>query len=75
MKIAMVAAAAYGEHSAWMTCVGEWLTELAFENITRDEAINLLSHIQVLCQLEPSLWETCARAEAACRAFSDSAAA
>ena len=42
MKIAMVAAAAYGEDSAWRTCVGEWLTELAFEDITRDEAINLL---------------------------------
>jgi hypothetical protein len=75
VRIAMIAAAAYSDNSKWCEFVGDWLTELAFEDMTREKAVILWKHIHVLCQLEPSLWETCARAEAACTAFAASQAA
>jgi hypothetical protein len=75
MRIAMIAAAACSHHSKWCEFVGDWLTELAFENMTREAVVILRQRIHVLCHLEPHLWETCARAEAACTAFVASRAA
>jgi hypothetical protein len=75
MKIALIAAAAYSDSSRWCRIVGDWFTELAFEEMSRDTALALGQHIQTLCMLEPKLWETCARANAACTAFAASAAA
>jgi hypothetical protein len=75
MRIAMVAAAAYSDNSQWCKFVGEWLTELAFEDMPREKAAILHRHINLLCQLEPHLWETCARAEAATKALAASVAA
>jgi hypothetical protein len=72
MRIAMIAAAAHNDQSNWCKSVGDWLTELAFEDMTGEKAVILRQHIHVLCQLEPHLWETCARAEAACSAFAGS---
>jgi hypothetical protein len=69
MRIAMVTAAAYGANSQWSQFVGDWLTELAFEDMPKQKANLLLRHITALCQLEPHLWEICARAEAASMAF------
>ena len=75
MRIAMITAAAYSDKGKWCSFVGDWLTELAFEDMAREKAVILRRHILVLCQLEPHLWETCARAEAACMAFAASQAA
>jgi hypothetical protein len=75
MRIGMIAAAAHSDNSKWCKFVGDWLTELAFEDMTREKAIILMQHIRLLCQLEPHLWETCGRAEAASRAFAESQAA
>jgi hypothetical protein len=69
MRIAFVAAAAFSDAPNWSKFVGEWLTELAFEDMDRDQAESLRTRIKVFCQLEPLLWETCGRAEAALAAF------
>jgi hypothetical protein len=75
MRIALVAAAAFQDSTNWCRFVGEWLTELAFEDMTLEKAETMLAHIHILCQLEPLLWETCGRAEAALSAFGKSIAA
>jgi hypothetical protein len=75
MRIAMIAAASHIDKANWCKFVGEWLTELAYEDMSHDKAVNLYQHVRVLCQLEPNLWETCGRAEAALSACVQSSAA
>jgi hypothetical protein len=75
MRICLIAAAAYPERAEWCRFVGEWATELAYEDMPRESAAALHDLILVLCQLEPQLWETAARAEAACSAYLASPAA
>jgi hypothetical protein len=75
LRIAMIAAASHQGKADWCKFVGEWLTELSYEDMSREKAIMLYRHVQVLCQLEPNLWETCARAEAALSAYLQSSAA
>jgi len=72
-RIALIAAAANAERSPWGKCIGEWLTELAFSEMALEEAGSLQSDLQMLLHLEPDLWETCGRAEAALAAFVASA--
>jgi hypothetical protein len=74
MRIALVAAAAFKDSANWCRFVGEWLTELAFEDMTREKAETMLAYIHIFCQLEPLLWETSGRAEAALAAFGKSIA-
>jgi hypothetical protein len=67
--VALVACAAAKDAVAWSTFVGDWLTELAFLEMTRNEALALQAEFYRLLHLEPHLWETCGRAEAAIAAF------
>jgi hypothetical protein len=69
MRIGLIAAASNRDSGKWCRFVGDWITELAFEDIGRDMALTLRQHIKGLCHAVPPLWETCARAEAACAAF------
>lgn len=69
VRVALVTAAASEELSAWSDVVGDWLTELGFFDMTREEAIALQGELYALLQVEPLLWETCGRAEAALSAF------
>jgi hypothetical protein len=73
MRIGMIAAAAFSDITKWCQFVGDWLTELAFESMSREKADTLLRRVHVLCKLEPNLWEACARAEAALSAYAYSA--
>ena len=68
-RVALVAAAASADMSAWSDVVGGWFTELAFADMTREEAIALQGQLYALLHVEPILWETCGRAEAALSAF------
>ncbi len=68
-RVAVVAAAANSDLAAWSETVGDWLNELAFEDMTCEEAIALQRKIYALLHVEPALWETCGRAEAALSAF------
>jgi hypothetical protein len=75
MRIALVAAAAHADVAKWCKYVGECMTEFAFENMNIVEALALRHHIAVLRELEPRLWATTARADAAIAALCDSSAA
>jgi hypothetical protein len=75
MRIALICAASNAEKPQWCKFVGDWLTEISFEDMPRGKAVNLHEHIQLLCKLEPDLWETCGRAEANLSAFVGSSAA
>lgn len=44
----MVAAAAYAEPERWCDFVGEWITELAFEDMTSEEARGFSYHVGIL---------------------------
>ena len=65
MRIGMIASAAEPESDKWAQIVGDWLTEVSFEEIDRENAMGMRSHVLMLCQLAPQLWKTCAKAEAA----------
>lgn len=65
MWIVLVAAASHADLMKWCEFVGQCLLEIAFQSIKHDEAERLHSHIEQLCHIEPQLWCTCGRAEAA----------
>lgn len=66
-RIAIVACASRSELGDWCKCLGEFLSDCAFQPITADEATRLHSHLVHLCHLVPELWSTCGHAEAALR--------
>jgi len=68
-RVALVACAANSEQSDWAKSIGEWLTELAFTEMTTEEAVSLQSDLHLLLHIEPDLWGTCGRAQAALAAF------
>lgn len=65
MRIALISCSAVSELDAWSQAVGEWLTELAYENLTPESARALRSHVRQLCRVQPALWRYCAKADAA----------
>jgi hypothetical protein len=69
LRICMIAAACQQELDPWCKFVGEWLTEIAFGPLDRKGAEKLIFDIETLCQIQPSLWRTCSKAQAACRAL------
>jgi hypothetical protein len=75
LRIALIAAAAYNDRGRWCQFVGDWLIELAYEEMPRETAVMIHRNIRLLCQLESQLWATSARAEAAVTALLESAAA
>lgn len=64
-EIGMVACASRLPLEDWSACVGNFMTDLAFQQLTREETIQLHSQVQLLCHLVPELWATCGQAEAA----------
>ena len=75
MRIALIAAAAHTDRRKWCDFVGDWIMELSFEEMTREECVQLLGEAQILCLLEPHLWPTVAKADAALSALLQSFAA
>jgi hypothetical protein len=65
MRIGFIAAASEGDLDKWSEAVGEWLTEIANEDLDLDTALSMQQHVRRLCELAPVLWRTCPRAEAA----------
>jgi hypothetical protein len=64
-RIGMVAAASHSQLDDWCTFVGGWVTEIAYADLSPREAQRLHAHIKCLCGIEPALWTTLGRAEAA----------
>lgn len=63
--IGLIAAAAYQDLTNWSEFVGGWITDLAFESLTQPETQRLHFDVKYLCHIEPALWRTLGRAEAA----------
>lgn len=69
LLIGLVAAASYTELIDWCEFVGEWITELAFQQLDSSDIERLDSHITQLCHIVPELWSTCGRADAALKSL------
>ncbi|MBL1272107.1 MAG: hypothetical protein COB25_006635 [Oceanospirillales bacterium] len=69
LSICLMASASRRDLNEWKEIVGDWLTELAFEDFQPDEGEALYSHLQCLLRAVPELWATCGRADAALRAY------
>lgn len=67
--IFLISGASYEKHDEWIVFVGECLTELAFSDLDKKEASALQSHIRSLCHVNPKLWLSCGRADAALLAY------
>jgi len=72
--ICLRASASRVDQLEWCSFLGEWLTELAFETFQGDEGEVLFSHLQCLFIAAPQLWTSCAKADAALRAYNRSVA-
>jgi hypothetical protein len=67
-RICLLAASASADLSDWAKYICDCATELSFEDMSRDSIITLWNFIEVLRQLEPALWQTTSRADAALQA-------
>lgn len=56
----------------WRDFVGDWLTELAFNDLEGKDGEVLHSYLQCLCRAVPELWISCGRADAALMAYNNS---
>jgi len=68
-RICLIAANGFEDIREWRAFLGEWVTELAFGDLEKAQALNLHGMIEALCALEPALWATLSRAEAALSSF------
>lgn len=69
MKICLVASAAREDLIDWRKSVGECLTELAFGDLEGSQGRSFHSLLLALLHSAPELWVSCARADAALRAW------
>ena len=72
MRVCLVAAASCSGLNDWREFVGDWLTELAFGKLEKNEGAAFHWCLQYLCHAVPELWVSCGRAEAALEAFCNS---
>lgn len=69
INICLIAAASRAALNDWMDFVGDWLTELAFDDLKDEEGQMFHSSLRCLCHIVPELWVSCGRADAALTAF------
>ncbi|MDF1754458.1 MAG: hypothetical protein P1U89_16865 [Verrucomicrobiales bacterium] len=69
IQICLFSAANLKDEQDWSEFVGDWLTELAFSELTIDEANIFVGELRSLLRLIPSLTYSCGRAEAALISF------
>lgn len=69
INICLVASAAFEDLIEWRNFLGEWLTELAFDEMKKEEAHVLNSRLGTLLNLVPELWYSCGRADSSLKAF------
>lgn len=69
MRMSLVASAALEDIVEWRRFAGDWLTELAFGELEGSDGEVLHSHLSALLHSAPELWVSCARADAALRAW------
>lgn len=69
MRLCLVASASREDLTEWRDFAGQWLTELAFDELEGNEGDVLHSYLHSLLQAVPELWVSCARADAALKAY------
>lgn len=69
IRMSLVASAARKNLMEWREFVGECLTDLAFGELEGHEGAILHSHLTALLHSVPVLWVSCARADAALKAW------
>jgi len=69
IRMCLVASASREDLMEWRMFAGEWLTELAFSELEGQEGEVLHSHLSALLHSVPELWVSCARADAALKAW------
>ena len=69
LRICMVASASRDDLIEWREFTGAWLAEFAFGDLEGDEGNVLYSHLRCLFRAVPKLWVSCAKAEAALKAY------
>jgi hypothetical protein len=69
MRVCLVASASRQDIIDWRDFVGQWLTELAFSEMEKNEAEDFCSRLTTLLHSTPELWVSCARADAALKAL------
>lgn len=74
MRIGLIASASERSLPEWCDAVGQWLTELSYDDLGAELSKEMHSHLQQLCAIVPDLWRTCSRAESAFSAASRLAA-
>ena len=69
VRVCLMASAAHKDLDKWRDFVGEWLTELAFSDLKKEEGELLYSRLLTMLHLVPELWFSSSKAEAALEAF------
>lgn len=69
MLLCLASSSSRSELIDWCDFVGQWITELAFFEITDKDARLLHMNLRLLLHSVPELWLYCSEAEAAIRAF------
>jgi hypothetical protein len=64
-RIGALACAAHEDATDWAARIGQFMTELAFQELSPHEAASLQSNLSVMCHIAPALWGTCGQADAA----------
>ena len=72
LMICLQAAASRSGLDDWREFVGNWLEELAFDELEGSDGEVLLLQLRYLCQIVPGLWTCCERAYAALSAYNKS---
>jgi hypothetical protein len=72
IRICIIAAASHPDLISWRDFVGDWLTEMAFNDLADDDGELFHSHLKCLCHTVPELWISCGKADAALLALNQS---
>jgi len=67
-RAGMIACASRGDFGEWITTVGNFISDLAFQELSSQEASTTYALLLHLCGLVPELWATCGPALAALEA-------
>jgi hypothetical protein len=69
IKICLMSSACHPDLISWKDFIGDWLTELAFDDLSEDEGVIFEFYLHYILHIAPELWISCGRAEAAIKAF------
>lgn len=69
VRLCLISSASYEDYDEWRQFCGEWLTELAFGDLRDDDGGTLYLYLQILCHIDPGLWVSCSKADAALKAL------